>query len=117
MKNILLFFAMAMFLAACSSNSPKGIADKFLSLIVKGDFEKAKQYATPDSGRAIDMLKETTTGINLPSTYKILEVQKISDTEASVQYEVVQKGETKTENLPMVKIDGKWKVRLAVKKR
>ena len=44
-----------LFLVACTANSPKSVAEKFLQSISRHDYEGAKKYCSDDSKRLMDM--------------------------------------------------------------
>lgn len=117
MKKFAFFLSLSLLLSACGVNTPKGITARFLDCLVARDFEKAKMYATPETAKVIDFMK------NMPHTegdfigYKILQ-EEITGNEAVVQCSMIGKdGKTDTQNINLVKTDGKWKVVMALNKK
>lgn len=110
MKKIafLLFFVGG--LMACSSNTPKGIASKFLNALANRDFEKAGIYCTPSGSFIVEMAKKMP--VDDPAgkpSYTVLR-DSIVGNEAWVFYEVAVGKEKGITKLEMSLVDGKWKV-------
>lgn len=117
MKKIAFFLALSLWLAACGSNTPKGVAGKFLSCLQARDFEKAKEYATPETAVVIDMIKSFP-DTEAPVGFKILRDTIYGDGEALVEYSVRKKdGSESRDKVKLVKIDGKWKINMSIKKK
>lgn len=124
MKKILysinLFIMVALF-AACSSNSPSGVLEDYLSAMKEGKYEKMvdkmafkKELSESDRESLINMLKEKgekskekEQGIK---EYKILEeIIDEGDTTATVKFEIAyNSGRTDESEQKMIKRDGKW---------
>jgi hypothetical protein len=112
---IIWFFLSIM--VACSSDTPKDIAEDFLDALSKKKFEKAKTYVTPESMAIIDMFAQYPDQTNIPSDFKVTSEETLSDTEVIVSYEATVNSVKKTETMQLKKIDGKWKVQLKLNKK
>ena len=118
--SISLFIMVALF-AACSSNSPSGALEDYLSAMKDGKYEKMvdkmafkKELSESDREALINMLKEKgekskekEQGIK---EYKVLEeIVDEGDTTATVKFEIAyNSGRTDENEQKMIKRDGKW---------
>jgi hypothetical protein len=109
MKNLIFFCLVALCLTACNNNSPVGAAEKFLDCFVTQEYEKAKQYCTPDGVRALEFILMMGGGREAVSEYTILR-DSIAGDRAWVTYESVVQGQKSQTILELSKIDGQWKV-------
>ena len=61
MKKILLslaaVFVLAVAVTSCSSNSPKAAADKFLTNLYHMNYKEAKEVATEDTKKMLEMME------------------------------------------------------------
>ena len=118
---VIMIAAMLFALAACGAgapaNDPKSVAVAFLDRMKNMDLDGAKQLATADGAKMLDMVKGLMAGVDkaeldkqkaegAQSETKILDVKEEGD-KATVQYSQ-KEGETSV--LEMVKENGQWKV-------
>lgn len=98
-------------LASCgdSGNSPKGVAGKFMLLVSKGEYEKAKELGTPQTAMLLDLSR----GADLPGKVKILRDSIVGDRAWAFFYNEQTQRE---ESIDLIKTNDKWKVDLRVKK-
>lgn len=118
---MLLSFFMIFLFAHCSSdrNSPEAVAEKFITSMLKGDFEKASKYCTEESLPLLNMAASAMSFQNqtVKSTFESVTCEVDDSGEKAVcQVQVLENGEPSTQNLDMVKIDGKWKAILSKSK-
>ncbi len=109
MKRTLTFSVLALaavcILWACSSETPKQIAEKYLTAMSVGDYEAAKQYVTKDSQSALDTYaKDPASKIEEAIKMQIGD-ETLSENKAMVAYK--QNADDKV--LQLTKEDGKWK--------
>lgn len=101
---------MAFFVMSCSNNSPKAVAEKFLTSMENSDFEEAKKYADDSMQQMLGMLsgmgKELPKG-NEKKKVTITKVEEDGDN-AKAFYKV--EGEEEEKSIDLKKVDGKWKV-------
>lgn len=111
MNKIVLILTFGMLLASCgdSANSPKGVAGKFLMLVSKGEFEKAKELGTPQTAMLLDISR----GGDLPEKVKILRDSVVGD-HALVFY--FNERTQREESIDLIKRNDKWKVDLRMRK-
>ncbi|MDR1746017.1 MAG: DUF4878 domain-containing protein [Tannerella sp.] len=111
--------ALCMLAASCTdSKSPSGIAESFLHLMVKGDFDKAIEFyaANSEDGSMILMFKDKIKASlrdDKIKSYKIVS-EEISDDgkRATVTYTTISSnGNTKSGKVKFVKRDGVWKIK------
>ena len=114
MKNTFLpgfFFLCVFVLASCTGNSPKSVAGNYLKAFNKQDYEKAKDYATDDTKKLLDMFSSlaalTPDSLKRNLDFKVLNEHIHGDT-ATVEYQL--EGSSKVQSLTLRKMDGKWKV-------
>ncbi|ATA73571.1 MULTISPECIES: nuclear transport factor 2 family protein [Capnocytophaga] len=108
------FFIATLFVAflvtSCSNNSPKSVAEKFLTSMENSDFEEAKKYADDSMQQMLGMLsgmgKELPKG-NEKKKVTITKVEEDGDN-AKAFYKV--EGEEEEKSIDLKKVDGKWKV-------
>lgn len=118
MKKALLSIAaiclLAISITSCSNNSPKASADKFLTSLYHMEYAKAKEVATDDTKKLLDMMEQFSSV--LPDSSKqsakkikvdIKDVKEEGD-KATVTY--VTSESPNEQKLDMVKQNGKWLV-------
>jgi uncharacterized protein YxeA len=118
MKKALLSIAaiclLAISLTSCSNNSPKASADKFLTSLYHMEYAKAKEVATDDTKKLLDMMEQFSSV--LPDSSKqsakkikvdIKDVKEEGD-KATVTY--VTSESPNEQKLDMIKQNGKWLV-------
>lgn len=109
-----LFFGLlfALFLAACSGNpqkaGPKPTAEAFLMAMNNGDYDRAKEYCTPDSRDKLDWMSSfSKLGANPNAEpFKIVR-EELSGDYARVYY---TQGDDKEKLLKLRNTTGKWEV-------
>lgn len=118
MKKLLLSlaatFVFALVLTSCNTNSPKAAADKFLTNLYHMDYEAAKEVATEDTKKMLDMMSQFSS--MMPDSTKqnakkikvdIKDVKEEGD-KATVIYTTSESaGDQK---IDLVKQNGKWLV-------
>jgi hypothetical protein len=111
-KNIL-SASMAIFFCACGSGTkPSKVADNFLTAVNKKDFKSARTYATPETGKLIDLMEQlekisSATDSIVPVDFEIVS-ERIDKNDAYVTFK--QKGGNESDELHLVKIEDKWLV-------
>jgi hypothetical protein len=118
MKKLLLSFAaicvMAMTLVSCNSNTPKATADKFLNGLYHMDYKQAKEVATEDTKKMLEVMENFSSMMpdsNKANAKKIkinLKDEKIEGDKAVVTYTTSES--TEEQKVDLVKQDGKWLV-------
>ena len=114
MKNKIICFILVSLFTACGGNdSPKSVAGKFLDAMSKQDFESAKKYGTEETEKLLDMMSGFSKMSNdtvKDSKYEITR-ETTNGENATIYYK--EEGRDGELQLPMVKMDGKWKVLLS----
>ncbi|HOZ50625.1 MAG TPA: DUF4878 domain-containing protein [Chitinophagaceae bacterium] len=104
-------------IVSCGSKSdPKAVAENFLNALSKMDYEGAKKYGTPETGKMLDMLSSFSS--MMPDSVKNkakdvkVEIKNVKEDgdKCDVTYKNSEKEEDQTLNL--VKKDGKWLVNM-----
>jgi hypothetical protein len=117
MKKLLLsvvaFALMTFAIMSCGNKSnPKDVSQNFLNALTKMDYEGAKKYGTPETGKMLDMLSSFSN--MMPDSVKnkakdikveIKDVKEEGD-KCVVTYKNNEKDDEQTLNL--IKKDGKW---------
>lgn len=102
-------------LFSCSSKSdPKDVAKNFLNALTQMDYEGAKKYGTPETGKMLEMLSSFAT--MMPDSAKAnarkikidIKDAKTEGDKCSVTYHNSEKKDDQV--LTLVKKDGKWLV-------
>jgi hypothetical protein len=111
MKNLIFFCLLTLSLIACQdSSTPTGITKQFLDCLANGEFDKAKQFCTPQGAAAIDVARQMAKeGVPLINNYKI-QRDSIAGDVAWVYYENTLYGRPYKAYTQLVKVDGKWKI-------
>lgn len=120
MKKVLLSLSVALLCAftmvSCNSNSPKGTAEKFLNSFYHMEYKDAKEVATEDTKKMLDMIEQFS-AISIADSNKqnakkvkieIGEVKEMGDS-ATVMYTTSDNKQPQKVNL--VKQNGKWLVK------
>ncbi len=105
------------FFMACmgGSDAPKAVAEKFLKASVKMNFDEAKKYATEETGKLLDMMKQMSA--MMPDSLKNKETkitmgeEKIDGDNAVVAYK--EEGKEMEQKLSLKKSEGKWLVSIS----
>lgn len=114
LTGLALVFMAAMVVAGCNSNSPKPVAEKFLTSFWRMNYKEAKTVSTDATKQMLEMLE--TMAVRLPDsvvkkaqkvTVEITKVEENGD-KAVVYYKTSEVKEEKKLNL--VKTEGKWQV-------
>ena len=106
MKKNLILAAAALSLAACSN--PRSAAENFLQSLANGQVEEAKRYATPSTGKIIDLAYSLAGDELLDPDFEFRNPSdSVAGNRAWVSYE--EKDGTR-DTLELVKVDGDWLV-------
>lgn len=110
------FFALLVMilLNACGSgkDSPKGVAAVFTESVAYGKIDQAKALATEPTGKVLDFMVMSGKSLDPNFKFRFLK-DSIAGNEAWVHYKNTS---GKEEVLYLVKLDGKWKVHMDLKK-
>lgn len=109
MKNPVLFLSFTILLAACGSNTPTGIADKFLECLATKEYDRAMQYCTPGAAVVVNMARNMDTQPAQSGRYTVLRDSVIGD-QGWVFYTDTKLAPGSEIKMQMAKVDGKWKV-------
>jgi hypothetical protein len=115
-KQFFLLFLTFTIFSCGSSNTPKGIAFAFMTLIKSEKYEEAKKYGTESTVKMLNMsIKMSEDRKDRPKSkgFKILREELMGD-EATVVY--FDEDTQKEEEMRMIKLEGKWKVDLKMGK-
>ena len=124
MKKILFSLAIvafaAMTIVSCGGkNDPKTVAKSFLEARNKMDYKTAKKFGTPETGKMLEMLEsfssmvpDSIKNLSKNSTVVIKGEPKIEGDKCTVVATTTIAGESKDENVTLVKIKGKWLVNM-----
>jgi hypothetical protein len=125
MKKILFSLAIvviaAMTIVSCGGkNDPKTVAKSFLEALNKMDYKTAKKFGTPETGKMLEMLEsfssmvpDSIKNLSKNSTVVIKGEPKIEGDKCTVVATTTIAGESKDENVTLVKIKGKWLVNMS----
>ena len=121
----LLLLLTGLMLSCTSGNSPEAVAEKFAESIYTADFEKAREYATPDAADAIgfiqgmtakhvDEMKASNPDVKVLSC-EVNEEEKTARVELEIKnyFDHNKKKvnpEPETEKYNLKEVDGKWLV-------
>lgn len=121
MKKLLLsiaaFALTAVIMVSCATKSdPKAVAENFTKALNNLDYETAKKYGTPETGKMLDMLASFS-GM-MPDSVKEqakknkVEVKDVKEDGDKAKVTVAN-GDKGEEVLDLVKKDGKWLVNMS----
>lgn len=104
-------------IVSCSKKSdPKDVSEKFLTALTKMDYEGAKKYGTPETGKMLDMLSSFSSMMpdSVKNKAKDVKVEVKNVKEDGDKCEVTYKSSDKEEDqmLNLVKKEGKWLVNM-----
>lgn len=105
------------FIVGCSPENPKSVAEHFLKAAAEMNYQEAKKYATPLTGKLLDMRAGAEAYIpdsvkkSMISNFTVLNEYSRTDTSAVVLYHV--KNFDTDQVLNLVKRDGKWLVNVS----
>ncbi|MBL0342098.1 MAG: DUF4878 domain-containing protein [Bacteroidetes bacterium] len=113
MKNVLKYLTILTligFIAACSGDSPKKTAEKFLNAFNQRNFPEARKYATIETNKLVDLMENLS---KMSQTSDSTSGKKIEIIDERIEGEVAyvtfkEEGATETEELKLKKVDGKW---------
>ena len=108
-----LFLLSALFLFGCAADeSPEKAADKFLTAFNERQFDEARKYSTPETGKLIDLMENLTKMAQTeekPDGGKIVIVDhSINGDQATVSF--TEGDSEEVQELNMKKVDGTWLV-------
>ena len=109
-----LFLIGSLMLTSCSSNSPKAVAEKFMTAVNANNFEEAGKYCDAQTSQLLKSLNELMKSVpssdakneQLFKGFKITKVEENGDT-AKVFY-TTEDSNGKESALDLKKVDGKW---------
>ena len=110
---ILIFIAIT--IVGCGGkDTPRSLAEKFLKAMSIQDYETAKKYGTEETEKLLDMMsgfkKMSADSVGKDLKFEILR-EKIEGDNAIIYYK--EEGKDGELQLPVVKVEGKWKVLLS----
>lgn len=122
MKKFFLFISVVvavLMMASCSSPSPKDITNDYYKAIQKGDFEKALSYTTVSDSEEIKKEVEKMKGLEVKIPEFEIVSEEISEDGNTAVVEVKYKftssfnsePEESTNEVKLIKEDGKWKIK------
>jgi hypothetical protein len=103
--------------AACSPENPKAVANNFLTAAAEMDYQQAKKYATPSTGKLLDMLAGAeaytpdSVKKRMMSNFTIVNEYSRTDSTSIVLYHL--KNSDTDQILNLVKRNGKWLVNIS----
>ena len=110
MKKAAFFLTLALWLAACGNNTPKGIATKFLECLATKEYDQAKEYCTLQAAAVVEMARRMDSErLPEPGRYQVLRDTVVGN-HAWVFYKEKKGADDETIKMSMVKEEGKWKV-------
>jgi hypothetical protein len=108
---------LASIFIACSPENPKSVANNFLAAAAEMDYQQAKKYATPQTGKLLDMLAGAeaytpdSVKKRMMSNYTIVDEYSRTDSTCIVLYHL--KNSDTDQVLNLVKRSGKWLVNIS----
>src|SRR5689334_9321560 len=118
-KPLPIFFGVILMLitVACSPENPKSVANHFLSAAAEMNYQEAKKYATPSTGKLLDMLAGAeaytpdSVKKKMMSNFTIVDEYSRTDSTSIVLYHL--KNSDTDQVLNLVKRNGKWLVNIS----
>ena len=113
--SVAILIAGALTIMSCNNNSPKAVADKFLTSLYHYDYEAAKEVSTEETRRMLDMIAQFSNA--MPDCMKqqakkvtvdIKDIQEEGD-KATVRY-TTSDDEKSEKTIHLVKQEGQWLV-------
>ncbi|UPT66282.1 MAG: DUF4878 domain-containing protein [Sphingobacteriales bacterium JAD_PAG50586_3] len=98
--------AVILFTSCGGAETPKGVAEKFMTAIEDKKYDEAAQYATDDTKAVIELIKGGKG--NETKREFVWGEEKVDGDKATVKYKV--KGSDKDEEVSLIKKDDKWLV-------
>lgn len=105
--------AVILFTACGGGESPKAVAQKFITAIEDKKFDDAAALGTEDTKKAVQMLQSFASMMPADAKKKEFEFgeEKVDGDKATVSYK--EKGTDKEQTVNLVKQDGKWLVSMS----
>lgn len=108
----------ALFMVSCNKNSPKDVADKWLTSFYHMDYEEAKKVSTDETKGIVNTFQELTRSLADSSKQEMKKIQvKIKDVKEDGDKAVVtyttSEEDTKEQKIDLIKKDGKWLVQFS----
>ena len=118
MKKALLSIAalcvLAISITSCNNDSPKAAADKFLTNLYHMEYAKAKEVATDDTKKLLDMMEQFSTYLpdsNKQTAQKIkVDIKDVKEEGDKATVTYVTSESPNEQKLDMIKQNGKWLV-------
>ena len=116
-RKYFLFYLLLSLITGCSKDSPKDVAQKFLSASARMDYDEARKFATPATEKLLEMLSAASeltpdsVKKRMEASFEIVKEYKRNDTLAVVLYHL--KNSDTDQTLNVVKRDGKWLVNVS----
>lgn len=113
---LLLLFSFSILTVSCKKEpSPEQVAQKFLNAFNERKYDEARKYATPETGKLIDVMEKLTENLESqeqPTTPPAIEVlsHTVDGDKATVTFRESETGEE--QELSMKLVEGKWLVHL-----
>ena len=110
-------YLLFLLITGCSKDTPKDVAQKFLSAAARMDYNEAKKYATPATSRLLEMLSAASdltpdsVKKRMEASFEIVKEYKRNDTLAIVLYHI--KNSDTDQTLNVVRREGKWLVNVS----
>ncbi len=115
---VLVLFVISLTIVSCGNKSnPKDVAQKFLTALTKQDYETAKKFGTPETGKMMDMLSSFS-GM-MPDSIKNkakdvkIEIKNVKETGDKCEVTYTNTDKPGDQTLNLVKKEGKWLVNMS----
>jgi len=113
---LLAFTGFLYMLSGCSGGTkPGSVASSFLSAVNDKNYEAARKYSTPETGKLIDLMEQLQKMSSATDSISTIDfeivTEKIDNDKAVVTFKEKDSDELQTINL--IKTDGKWLVNLS----
>ena len=106
------FVAIAFTMVSCSTNSPKSVADKFLTDFYHMDFDAAKKVSTDDTKKMLDMFQQLESMMPDSTKQQLkkikVDVKGVKEDGDKAIATYVTSDNPKEQTLHLVKQNGKW---------
>ena len=109
---LIAFTVLLFILNGCTSNNPESAARSFLEAFNENDFEEARKYATPETGKLIDLMENLAKLSDEKMESGEFEIvdSRIDGDKAYVTYR--ETDSDGTTELMLKKVDGDWLVHI-----
>lgn len=114
LSSLIVLGLCSLILVSCNSNTPKGVADRWLNSFYHMDYKEAKKYSTQETQDNLSMLENFATMVadsQKQNAQKIkIDIKDVKEEgdNATVNYTISEDKATKS--ISLKKIDGKWLV-------